>query len=202
MNVIAFYHVYAHGRWREPLEEFLAALETSGFPGELLVGAIGDPDEIASVRVALDKRGSICRTAPDGWEQTTIDAVREHALRNDGAVLYAHTKGAAYAEYPPFKTAWRRAMNERIVERWRDRVGELDSFDVVWCNGNFWVATCAFLRRLPICPRETRSDVESWLLDAGGRVLDVTEGLFPDLAPGQPSPEGSVDWLARQPANL
>jgi hypothetical protein len=207
VDVAHFYHLYAAGRWREPVTEHLAALSRVGFDNPLYAGLVGSRAQRAVARDALAQAGRsvvIVAEADDGWEQVTLCLAHRWARENDGAVLYAHTKGA----YSPgaFQDAWRRSMtsallsdlegNLKLLEAGYEAIGshwltpeefppERRHTDGRWTTtpyfgGNFWLATAAFLRTLPEPALESRHDAEVWL-GRGSRRPRVH-----DLVPGWP----------------
>jgi hypothetical protein len=171
--LVAFYHCWTPGKWEQPEAEFWAALGASGFDGSVHERFEDGPSEAA-----------------------TLNAVREHALVNDGAVLYAHTKGAA--DDSDFRVRWRHSMTNRVVVRWQEHLATLETGDVdaVGCHwltpeaypgmvntpffgGNFWMARCDYLRTLPPCPSEPRFEAELWVGRNNPRVIDLLPG-WPD----------------------
>ena len=185
LRLAAFYHVWAPGRWEEPLAEFLNAL--GDFTGPLYLGLVGAPKERRTVLSAVTRNHKIATVADSGYEQITLAAVREYALKNGGAVLYAHTKGAArdYALQRP----WRREVTEQLVLPWRENLAALEDADVVgsswqdWGDepsgflANFWMARCDYLRTLPPPSTERRTAAETWVGSS------VPEPRVYDLAP-------------------
>ena len=155
MKLAHFYHAYAGGSWQEPVTDHLAVLGKSGFDYPVHLGLVGpwrDCDDVLGVfrqRLGLDVREAA--RAEVGWEQVTLDAVLQHAQHNDGAVLYAHTKGA----HTPGQAVWRDTMARALIVRWRDALSALESgaYDAAgpdWRTncfvGNYWMATCECLR--------------------------------------------------------
>lgn len=162
MQVAAFFHCYAAGEWREPTFEFLDALDESGFDGALFVGLLGSPERraeaIAAIRerrsaeVAAEAEAGGLRSGP--WEEVTLVALHDYAKRNDGAVVYAHTKGSSYRErglgadapepqsdwnrvlYEPLSAIRRRALDHLVLRRsiWLDAFasGEWDVAGLAW----------------------------------------------------------------------
>jgi hypothetical protein len=200
--VAAFYHVWAPGRWQEPLTEFLGALSDSSFDGPLHVGIVGNFAERAAVQVFLDRD---CEFIPsrNGWEQITLDAVRDYAQQTSGAVLYAHTKGA----YNPSKRQEeiRTVLHDQVVRQWRQNVVQLADHDVVgygWTKGyqaffqgNFWVANCSYLRSLPVCSRVSRFRAEGWLGLGDPQVYDLSpEKIVYEPLRWEPVKNSDVCW--------
>ncbi len=195
MRVTAFYHVWGGGSWQTPLDEYRAALEQSKFPGRVFYCMAGEPDPNEWI-----KHGAIvAEWQREGNEAVTINALRRYALHHeDEVILYAHTKGAATVT--PFRDAWRRSMTERVVRRWRYNLELLESgdFDAVGCHwispeewgdmlaprdkgarffaGNFWLATCSYLRTLPVCEPEPRTEAEAWIGRHNPRIVDLCPG--------------------------
>lgn len=181
MMLAHFYHAWTRGAWRDPLAEHTAALVEAGFDHPVYLSAVRD-----------------------GWEQVTLAKVREYAIEHDGAVCYAHTKGAH--DNTDFRAQWRRSMTRHVIGNWRENLAALDEYDAVGCHwltaadfppwtgqnpefadglsffaGNYWIARCDYLRRLPECPTENRYQAERWIGMGEPRVFD--------LAPGWPSEE-------------
>lgn len=217
MNVAAFYHAYADGQWREPLAEHLAALEDAKFDGPFHVGIVGAPERVDEVRQELHwlRPPTTWLWESVGWEQVTLQAVHGYARHNDGAVLYAHTKGAARSD--AFQDAWRRSMTYHLVSKWqnaRDALasGHYDAVGSHWLTaeeyphievdtsypmfgGNFWMATCEYLRSLSPVGTGTRHEAESWIGLNGPRVLD----LFPGWPGTVPFPRHKMRRLVASP---
>lgn len=168
--VAAFYHCWVDGECSNPREEFGAALEQPGFPGERFFN---------------------CSHATS--EAPTINLVRAYAQDHDGVVLYAHTKGAATVS--PFRDRWRRSMTARVVANWRENLtilerGDVDAVGCHWLTpeeypdqvrspffgGNFWMARCDYLRTLPPCEAEPRWKAEGWIGLGCPRVVDLLPG--------------------------
>jgi len=118
-----------------------------------------------------------------GWEQVTLTPLATYAAEHDGAILYAHTKQDG---------AWRRLMTARVVYEWRHLLQKLeeDGYDVAgncWrlgpgmldptpiphFSGNFWIATCEYLRTLPPVRNVYAYDAEKWLGLGDPRAFDT-----------------------------
>lgn len=211
-EVTHWYHLFAAGEWRDPVAEHLAALEAARYEGAFIVGVVGTAEQRQE---ALDELQAI--RPPDrvipaeaGWEQVTLDAAHRYADEHDGAVMYAHTKGAGRPS--PFQDDWRRSMTRLVVNDWRANAALLEAgYDAVGCHwltaeqfpgtvadtpfpmfgGNFWLATCEYLRRLPPLAYGTRHDAEAWVGLGDPHVMDLLPGW-----PGTPPfPRGRVRRL-------
>lgn len=200
MRTSHFFHVYAAGEWRDPLAEHLWALNEANYDGPFHVGIVGPEDRRAE---ALDELNCIrppdsVIEADEGWEQVTLNALREFVRsQHSGAVMYAHTKGAYNA--CDINTAWRRSMTAHVVmnwQKWATAVGR--KYDAVGCHwltpqrfptavtspffgGTYWLASVKYLRRLPEVPMGSRYDAEMWIGLKNPRVLDLLPGW-----PGNP----------------
>src|SRR6202042_221283 len=127
------------------------------------------------------------------------------ALQPSTPILYAHNKGS----FHPINgagvnenTPWRQNMTEYLVTNWKDRIAELDVYDITawrWLNpgtysigenqqetithghatGNFWWARADYLRSLPLLPvkltEENRIEAEFWVGQHSPGVLGVTD---------------------------
>lgn len=181
-DIAAFYHVYASGQWQPALDEYFEALQESEYFGPLTVGIIGKPSERFDVLDRIDEHGwePDYVTAERGYEQLTLASLREYADSHDGVVMYAHTKGAAFPS--EHQDEWRRRMVEHVVVPWRINAWRIDElgYDAVGCHwlvpgdwpgpfenahfsGNIWIASCAYLRRLPPCANSHRHAAEMWI---------------------------------------
>ena len=158
------------------MTDHLAVLGKSRFDYPVHLGLVGpwrDCDDVLGVfkqRLGLDVAKAA--RAEVGWEQVTLDAVLQHAQHNDGAVLYAHTKGA----HTPGQAVWRDTMARALIVRWRDALSALESgaYDAAgpdWRTncfvGNYWMATCECLRTLPVCDPVSRWEAEVWIGKGG-----------------------------------
>jgi hypothetical protein len=202
VKLSAFYHCYADGEWVEPMTEFLDALE--GFDGSLHLGVVGEEVGVP-ITLALAHFSVVEVLAEDsGFEDVTLNMVRAYALENDGAVLYAHTKGAA--KPGECNEGWRRAMTDAVVRPWATHLARLEKggVDVISCcwvcgwpaddsnfpAGNFWMATCDWLRQLPPVGSEHRYQAEEWVGNRGGpspRVIDMLPVIAPGVSADMPS---------------
>jgi len=200
-----FYHVWADGAWQAPVAEHLTALEVSGLGDALdykAAGIVGAAGNCQAVLEALGGGWQIAAQADSGHEEVTLRELRGYAAGHDGKVLYAHTKGAYRTT--PSSVLWRRQMTEHAVGMWKRCVAALDDgcdcagphwitpdrFDVPapFFAGNFWWATCQFLRRLPV-PRDTdRYAAEQWI---GETVTPEVLNLLPTWPV-----EGLKTWAA------
>jgi hypothetical protein len=189
-----FYHAWALGDWQSAVWEHLWALD--GFDGELTVGIVGPPDRREQVRRTFAYIYPNVQTveADEGFEQVTLTAIAEHAASNDGAVMYAHTKGAAHPG--AYQDLWRRTMTMTLIRNWREHVTKLAEVDVIGCHwitdgplsgpffgGNFWIASCEYLRGLAPVGLASRHDAEVWVGSGDPRVLDVLPGQPPSTVP-------------------
>lgn len=93
------------------------------------------------------------------WECPAIRLVERLAQNDDRPILYLHSKGVSHdPKSEPVYHEWRRLMMRELVERWFEHLPLLDSHDAIGVNwwtkrphfsGNFWLATAAWIRRLP-----------------------------------------------------
>lgn len=198
MNVTAFFHCYAEGQWRNSVGEYLAALEDSQFDGPLHVGYVGGADnvELAKNEFEILRPPQTWWSAPTGWEQVTLTVLHTYSQTHDGAVMYSHTKGAY--SVAPFQEMWRRWMISCVVSNWHEcaYVLEQRGKDAIGCHwltaeefphlkvdtdypmfgGNFWMATCEYLRTLPVPPTNRRHEAESWIGLGDPDVIDLSPG--------------------------
>ena len=197
-ELASFYHVYAAGNWRDSVAEHLAALEDGAFTGDFHVGVIGSDEQVDAVRVELGvlRPPTSMVSAHSGWEQFTLTQLRAYARFNSGYVMYGHTKGSYNIGH--FQDVWRQWMTWHVVTHWEECVEALEKHgaDAIGCHwltaeafpgvrvdtpfpmfgGNFWIASCDYVRELPSPPLGTRHDAEAWIGLNDPKVLDLSPG--------------------------
>lgn len=192
MKLAVFYHVWEGGDWQVPLTEFAGALRDSELePDEVCLGVVGALWPLEAWAVRYGRPAEMVVSADRGYEWVTINALREYAELSDGAVLYAHAKGA---ENPSEHNArWRKAMIDALLKLKNvELLKDHDAVGPFWIEdwpqagnrffgGNFWMATCSYLRTLPECGTEHRWVPESW--------LGLNDPEIVDVLPGMPGPE-------------
>jgi hypothetical protein len=174
-----FYHVYADGQWEIPAVQHFEAMEDSGLMGELdaiYLGVVGSLEN--RLKVARELPGVVVAEAQEGWEQVTLEKLHEFCQDDDGAVFYAHTKGAWSRE--PLAHAWRVSMTHDTVTRWRECVYALQKVQTAgpfWLRssdfyhtehesffaGNFWWARSDYVAGLPKLKNDHRFQAEGWV---------------------------------------
>jgi len=188
-----FYHIFADGDWTEPVLEQVDTLLKAEFTGPVYLGLVGEKfwREAAADAFSPLPDVTVAAEADEGYEQVTINALREWVQTNDGACMYAHTKGSS--DVTKFRADWRRSMCLRVIDNWRSNLEALESYDAVGCHwltpdafpnairtpffgGNFWMARCDYLRSLPEPPSRSRFDAERWIGMGEPRVLDLNPG--------------------------
>lgn len=205
-----YYHIYADGNWKAPVEEHIAALRAAKlldvFGEHIYIGMIGSSQNRLLVKKFLDfnlNRYNVIVEKNSGWEQETQDKLYEDAqvATENFKVFYAHTKGAAHQGRD--NDAWRRIMTKVNVGQWKRAVALLDDYDAVgalWISdgspqiwggqtigkrgffaGTFWWANSDYIKVLGYPPRECRFDAEGWVGESA-RVVNVHNGATVKLA--------------------
>lgn len=196
MKLTHFYHVFADGDWRTPARDHFIALEKSNLIEHLdsiRLGIVGSEANREQVKTELP--GLVVAESETGWEQVTLNKAHDFAQSDDGAIFYAHTKGAfALSE---FAARWRVSMIHDTVTRWRECVEALETVEAVgafWLKspqaehadhgfffaGNFWWAQSAYLRKLEPVRNEHRYQAEGWIGLSAPSVRIMREGA-PEL---------------------
>jgi hypothetical protein len=205
LPIFHFYHAWADGGWEWPASEHVTAIRESGFKAEAItVGLVGSPERVTAARDWFTEELAFAGpvsfvTAPWGYEQVTLHAVRSFAItrKDEAAVLYAHTKGAMN---PTLLTRdWRREMTSHVVTRWDIGAALLCEYDAVGCfwltpekyadrlveapffGGNFWWARASYLARLPKPDDTTRYAAERWIGKGNPKICDLRPGYPADL---------------------
>jgi len=179
MRLTHFYHVFADGDWLSAATEHFEQLRVSGLLDELdrvHLGVVGSPQNRREVKRAL--RHHVAVEADEGWEQVTLNRLHRFCRRDDGAVLYAHTKGSWSRS--ELAKAWRVSMTHDVVARWRECVDALEDVQAAgpfWLKsaepehvdhqsffaGNFWWARSDYIRTLQPVGVVSRYQAEGWV---------------------------------------
>ena len=179
MTLSHFYHVYADGDWQTPATEHIEALFMSGLLDELdnlFLGIVGSKENRDRVRRELP--GVPVAEAETGWEQVTLKAVHDFSQTDQGAIFYAHTKGAW--SQSELAKQWRVSMTHDTVTRWQECVEALHTHQTAgpyWLEsnepehkhhehffaGNFWWARSDYVRTLDPVETDTRYQAEGWI---------------------------------------
>lgn len=180
MRATHFYHVFADGLYNEPMTEHVEALKQSGLLENLdsvKVGLVGAKENRERARKLLPEH-EVVAEAVTGWEQVTLEKLHEWSSDNEGAVFYAHTKGAWSKS--ELARQWRTSMTHDTVTRWRECVAALETHDAAgpyWLKskepehadheyffaGNYWWARTQYVRTLPPVKNYNRYQAEGWI---------------------------------------
>ena len=197
-----FYHAYAQENkediWLPIVEEHVNALRSSGIASKLnktyigVVGSESSAEKISKIFRAKGIDNEICAIKSSGWEQITLNKLYEFSLKNDGYVLYTHTKGAGYPDGG--RDYHRRVMNEHLIGRWSKNVDLLSSGFCAagvfflpgspenfyeggvikeldpnvkryrgFFAGNFWWCNLEFIKKMGYPSMENRIKAEGWM---------------------------------------
>ena len=192
MNLTHIYHLYADGQYETPVDEHAQALLEHGLYEKLdrfYVGLVGTDENRASALERLRSHGldpEVAIEAPIAWEQVTLEWLRRYTTTNDGATLYAHTKGAYNPT--PINEAWRKSMTYYNVVDWQPMVAALDEYETAGCHwiveevnrfygGNYWWARNNYLRRLAYPTVVNRWHAEIWIGTRQPNAYDANPGF-------------------------
>jgi len=181
-----FFHIYADGKWEEPVKEFLQIYRDSDLilnVNVLRVGLVGSEiNQSKVIQYFINERieFEVVARASKGWEQVTQNKLYDFALHNDGLVLYCHTKGASRQD--GVNELWRRSMYYYNIGKWRLAEEKLNNgFDVAgqhWMfptkmhpehmgcpffGGTVWWTSLAYIRKIGKPPANQRHDAEGWI---------------------------------------
>lgn len=193
LNLGHYYHVYADGPWEPIVYDHLDALTKSHLAPELdffRIGIVGTEENRAKVKEVLPF-AEVIAEAEKGWEQVTLTELHKASKSFDGAILYAHTKGAWTQS--ELARQWRVSMTYDTVTRWRacvDALQRVQAAGPYWLTshepehaghryffaGNFWWARADYLRTLPKPLTATRYQAEGWVGLADPTVCNMREG--------------------------
>lgn len=192
------------------MSEQMLALKSSGLldaAEEFYVGVNGGAsDAMCAKMIAPEKAVVMEYPAHSKGEQPTLHFMRKWAMNHpDWYVLYQHIKGALHPGNITWQ-AWRRCMQNVVVNHWQTCVGDLDSgcdtvgahymtpekygqhlVSVPYWGGNFWWAKSNFIQTLPPIADTAKErlnfyDAEAWI----GR--GTRRAVAKDYAPHWPGP--------------
>jgi len=179
-KITHFYHIYANGNFEEAITEHLRALKYYGLGSQLnkfYIGFIGEEKNqnkaiklIETYKIPFE----IVAKEEEGYEQVTLEKLRDYSFLNDGLIFYAHTKGAA--DNSLINTTWRSSMCYYNVVLWQNIVENilnngyttggchwLNAYGHQFFGGNYWWATTDYIKTLPPLKYDNRWWAEAWI---------------------------------------
>ena len=172
------YHSAGMGdHWRSVVSEQFGQFRDAGLLRILNTHVGEDPQWVIDEAIAFGLDLTMCQYEPDvtHYEKPAMLLI-ERLSRGSKPVLYVHTKGVSRPAEEPLWTRWRRLMMREVVGRWRENVDALHNHDAVGVNwwtspgnhhfsGNFWLASAAWLRKLPpfAATYQNRFSCEVWI---------------------------------------
>ncbi|MBO9205510.1 MULTISPECIES: class I SAM-dependent methyltransferase [Niastella] len=160
--VSVFYHLACMGNWQEVFKEQLLQLRQHNFRKIMLtiLGTAQDVQVVDTICYELQMDIQILFSATEftHFEKPALYAIEEYAKKNEGFVLYLHSKGVSNPA-DGTKIKWRRLMMRELVQNREYCLSQLPKYDVVGVNwreqyptshfcGNFWYASTKYLRKL------------------------------------------------------
>jgi hypothetical protein len=179
-----FFHAYADGNFDTPIREHFSEVIGSGLLEVLdsvrvgIVGTSENRDRVLDLFDELEVPVRVVADSATGWEQVTLNKLRDFCQTDDGAVLYAHTKGAW--SQSELARVWRVSMTHDVVTRWNECVHALEKVQAAgpfWLKswepehvdhesffaGNFWWARSDYVAGLEPVGVEDRFQAEGWI---------------------------------------
>lgn len=188
MKIAVFYHIYQFGPWEQIFNEHWDLLiknnliDVSDFTffgiNGIQVFNTGHPRVFGNMN-----------PNPQMEESDTLKALYFFCKENpDYKVLYFHTKGVT--KYSKKTTDWRNMMNYFCIEKWRNCVKLLNTYDAVGCNlqdydddgvlrphfsGNFWWANAKYINTLDYSwlNSSNRFAREFWIGTGNGNLYEI-----------------------------
>tara|TARA_R110000868_G_scaffold227546_2_gene480532 strand:+ start:4466 stop:5092 length:627 start_codon:yes stop_codon:yes gene_type:complete len=173
MKIAIFYHIAQMGMSAFIYQQQLHRLYTSGLidSADYIHFGVNGYQELFNVPdKAIIKQNS-------NWEEETdtLISLKEFCDENsDYKVLYFHTKGVSRPTIAV--SAWRLMMEYFVIDRWKDCIDKLSSYNAVSCClsgdvppysfvGNFWWADSSYIQTLGYYYLSTkdRTDRERWI---------------------------------------
>lgn len=160
--VKVFFHVACMHNWKQVFTEAMQQLRSNGFNGINLT-LLGNDDDLLWVyfkagELDMDINVIFHDTEFTNFERPAMLAIEEFAGKNEGFVLYLHSKGVSNPG-DTTKAKWRRLMMRELVDKWEICVAQLPEYDIIGVNwremqpvphfcGNFWYASTRHIRKL------------------------------------------------------
>jgi hypothetical protein len=205
-KIIGFWHIGALGDWLRIIPEQYRKLRDSGLydaSDKIVVGFIGGRHRERELTVPImhDSKFEVFATNDlTDYEFPTLARIWEEAQNGEESFLcyYIHTKGASLSATARHNAAnaWRAYMEYFNIERWRECVAVLHSYETCGVelqdnqnhySGNFWWSTSDYIKKLPSGyefwdqHRQDRSAAEFYLCMAHPKAYcfnDFTEDLY------------------------
>jgi hypothetical protein len=206
-----FYHIYAgidcegnRETWKESIDLHFNCLVKSSLNEKfdsVRIGVVSNQNNFKDVENFLNKypvKYEIVSKKNSGWEQVTQNPLYSFSQKNNGYVLYAHTKGSY--NNTELNRNWRESMTYYNVLEWKKATKWLKKCDAVgcyrmddsnnpsgryggphsgqrWFAGTFWWSKLSYIRNLPPPQNKTRWDAEVWIgSDPKVSMYDLAEG--------------------------
>lgn len=160
--VAVFYHLACMGNWQDVFTEQMTLLRQNGFT-QINLTVLGREEDVSwSVHTCdeLHMTVNVLFRDPDltFFERPAMYAIEEYARKNEGYILYLHSKGVSNPG-DSTKAKWRRLMMRELVQNWEGCMLQLQWYDAIGVNwrdqpptshfcGNFWYASTRHLRKL------------------------------------------------------
>jgi len=205
-KIYHFYHAYADGNNSLPVVqkhlENIITSELSKHLEKIYIGIVGSDvnrEKIKEILLSYVSKISleIIIEATEGFEQITLEKLREHSQSNQGYYFYAHTKSAMNSHHA--NRCWMHTMEHYNLMNWIEAIRQLKSNDAVGCfwlthhrhpnlitpntnsffAGNYWWSKSEIISSLPPLDTSNRYMAEQWI----GNKQDL---IIYDLRPGWP----------------
>jgi len=209
-KIYHFYHSYADGKNSvNAITVHLNNLISSNLSKhleKLCIGIVGSDINREKIKELLLSRANeipieIVVEVEKGYEQVTLEKMREHSKSHQGYYFYAHSKSAAYANRS--NKCWMSTMEYYNLRNWTESVHRLSSYEAIGCfllthkkypnlihwfntepntnsffAGNYWWATSEVIRELPLPDNTNRFLAEQWIGSKQDlKVYDLHRGL-------------------------
>lgn len=161
-QIKVFYHLACMGNWKEVFEEQMLQFGQNGFR-KVNLSVLGTEENVKTVTKTCDDLNLEVQVVFQATELTYFEkpallAIEEYAKKNEGYVLYVHSKGVSNPA-DQTKVKWRRVMMRELIRNWESCMIQLPYYDVIGVNwrdmpptshfsGNFWYASTRYLRKL------------------------------------------------------
>jgi hypothetical protein len=173
MKIAIFYHVAQIGLGAFIYQQQIHRLYASGLiqaADYMHIGVNGDQEMFN-----VPEKAKVVYNTNWKEETETLISLKEFCDENpDYKVLYFHTKGITRETLGV--NAWRLMMEYFVIDKWKDCIDTLSSYDAVSCSlssadpphsfvGNFWWANASYIQTLDyhFLNTENRTDREHWI---------------------------------------
>jgi hypothetical protein len=185
MNTYIYIHVCCINNWKEIFGKLLSDIRTSGLYDKITKIRVNILTDASDLDIFNDAKIEILGISKNlnAYENSTLNLLYEHSLKEEFKVLYLHTKGIKFNGKNLNVTDWVRYMSYFNIDKHSQALDDLDKYDAVGVNlntepvlhfsGNFWWSKSDHIRKLGNCKYENYNSPEFWVTCVKGDYKEL-----------------------------